>query len=63
MHEKDINDSMFAVKEMDKRDASQTTVFVATRRDNLPRMAPGKVDHVCLLECITLLQVHFKHHR
>ena len=56
MHEKDINDIMFAVKEMDKRGGRQTTVFVATKLDNLPRMTPGEVDPIYLLERVTLLE-------
>ena len=56
MHEKDINDIMFAVKEMDKRGGRQTTVFVATKLDNLPQMTPGEVDPIYLLERVTLLE-------
>ena len=57
-HEKDLNDIMFAVKEIDKRDCSQTTlpVFVAVRLDNLPRMTPGEVDPISLLERVTMLE-------
>ena len=60
VYEKDVNDIMFAVKEMDKRDASQTTVFVATRLDNLPRMTPGEVDPICLLEQVTLIETSMR---
>ena len=41
---------MFAVKEMDIRDTSETTVCVATRLDGLPRATPGEVDPISLLE-------------
>ena len=40
VHGKDVNDIMFLVKEMDRRD---TTVCVATRLDGLPRVTPGEV--------------------
>ena len=57
-HEKDLNDIMFAVKEIDKCDCNQTTlpVFVAVRLDNLPRMTPGEVDPISLLERVTMLE-------
>ena len=56
VQEKDVNDIMFAVKEMDRRDTSETTVFVATRLDGLPRVTPGEVDPISLLERVTLLE-------
>ena len=61
-HEKDLNDIMFAVKEIDKRDCNQTTlpVFVAVRLDNLPRMTPGEVDPISLLERVTMLETSMR---
>ena len=61
-HEKDVNDIMFAVKEIDKRDGNQTTmpVFVAMRLDNLPRMTPGEVDPISLLERVTMLETSLR---
>ena len=50
------NDITLALKEMGKRNASQTTMFVATGLDNLPRMTPGEVDPICLLERVMLLE-------
>ena len=51
---------MFAVKEMDRRDTSETTVFVATRLDGLPRVTPGEVDPISLLERVTLLETSMR---
>ena len=60
VQEKDVNDIMFAVKEMDRRDTSETTVFVATRLDGLPRVTPGEVDPISLLERVTLLETSMR---
>ena len=60
VYEKDVNDIMFSVKEMDRRDTSETTVFVATRLDGLPRVTPGEVDPISLLERVTLLETSMR---
>ena len=60
VQEKDVNDIMFAVKEMDRRDTSETTVFVATRLDGLPKVTPGEVDPISLLERVTLLETSMR---
>ena len=60
VHEKDVNDIMFSVKEMDGRDTSETTVFVATRLDGLPRVTPGEVDPISLRERVTLLETSMR---
>ena len=56
IHEKDLNDIMCAVKEIDKCGKEQSTMFVAANLDKLPRVTPGEIDLICVRERITLLE-------
>ena len=55
-HEKEVNDILLAIKDLDKKENAVMPTFVAQHLDKLPRVTPGEIDAVSLLECITMLE-------
>ena len=55
-HEKEVNDILLTIKEMDKKENAVMSKFVAQHLDKLPRVTPGEIDAVSLLQRISMLK-------
>ena len=53
-HEKEVNDILLAIKDIDKKESAVMPKFVAQHLDKLPRVTPGEIDVVSLLERISI---------
>ena len=60
-HEKEVNDILFAIKDIDKKESAVMPKFVAQHLDKLPRVTPGEIDVVSLLERISMLEKATQH--
>ena len=55
VHDKEVNDMLLAIKGNDKKDGTVMPTFVAQHLDKLPRVTPGELEVVSLLERISIL--------
>ena len=54
--EKEVNDILLAIKDIDQKESAVMPKFVAQHLDKLPRVTPGEIDVVSLLERIAMLE-------
>ena len=54
--EKEVNDILLAIKDIDKKESAVMPKFIAQHLDKLPRVTPGELDVVSLLERISILE-------
>ena len=52
-HEMEVNDILLAIKDIDKKESAVMPKFVAQHLDKLPRVMPGELDVVSLLERVS----------
>ena len=56
-----MNDILLAIKDIDKKESAVMPKFVAQHLDKLPRVTPGEIDVVSLLERISMLEKATQH--